>query len=164
MGFSHEQYGHVQVTSISSNTLSNMLKIKDSEQSRDICRLLVRLAQYGFQYEANGGDLLRLSPSAVADLKFEKDFGVPLPANSPAFNWTSKGYWLGSWHGRVAVGLSPMDPVSAATLYKLLQSEATYILYPYPNIFNGVKESFKTGQILVILKPNPLTANRCDSQ
>lgn len=164
IGFAYEQYGHVQVARISPTTLNNMLKIEGSEESRHVCRLLVRLAQYGFEYEANGGDLVKLSPSAVADTEFEKDFGSPLPVNSPAFNWTSKGYWLGSWNGSVAVGFSPVDSVSAAALYKLFQNGATYVFYPYPSVFNGTAEPSEIGQLLVALKSNPLTVNHCDSK
>lgn len=150
--FPQAMYGSVRVTTISDSTLSSLLEAGEPRVSREICTTLAELAQYGFRYRAINPGSNTLVPHDVADEAFVREFGTPLPPNSPAENWTDRGYWLGLFGQHVAVGYSPVDGKSAAYLYSMLKDDSIQLFYPYPSTFTDQPHAERSGQFLVVLR------------
>ena len=150
----YTSYGRIRLTKISPDIRDHLLLTEQSKQQRHFCTFLVRLSHYGFDYKDGGKNLAKLTPSVIKDANFVRDFGEPLPAASPAANWTNKGYWLGASGTQVAVGFSPVDPETANALYQAFKASADQIYYPYPNVFHGKGTPSSIGQFLAVLKSN----------
>lgn len=155
------QYGPVVVTKISRPRLRALAESLRQPYVVELCRSLRSLSQYGIEYKDAGGDPSDLTPGAVSDPEFEREFGRPLPTGTSAKNWTSKGYWLGTWNGMVAVGVSPLDAASAGALYREVASASSHIFFPYPRTFRGESPKAAYGQFLAILKPRASGLFQC---
>lgn len=145
-------YGGVRVTTVSASTLSTLLDASGTKASRETCIDLADLAQYGFRYRGINPRSNRLIPRDVTNEAFIRKFGTPFPPDSPAANWTGKGYWLGFVGGHIAVGYSPVDTKIAAYLYSMFKDNSIQMFYPYPSVFIGQSSDAHSGQFLVLLQ------------
>jgi len=150
--FPQVMYGDVRVTTISDSVLSSLLEVGETKALRETCTALTDLAQYGFRYRDVNPGSNTLVPYDVANDAFVREFGTPLPPDSPAGNWTDKGYWLGLFGQHVTVGYSPVDGKSAAYLYSMLKEDSVQLFYPYPSTFTGQPHRARSGQFLVVLR------------
>ena len=150
--FPHAVYGSIRVTTVSASMLSALLDASEIKASRETCVALADLAQYGFRYRDINPRSSRLIPRDVANDAFIQKFGTPFPLDSPAANWTDKGYWLGLYEGHIAVGYSPVDTKIAAHLYSMFKDESIQMFYPYPSVFTGGSSATHSGQFLVLLQ------------
>jgi len=161
MHMPYEQYGQLRVAKVNRWNLERSLKMASAEQLQHLCESLAQLVKYGVQYVESGKDIASLSPSEISALEFKKDFGNPLPPDSAAKNWTTKGYWLGGWNGHLAVGFSSLDSTNAAALYQKFKDDILQVWFPYPRVFHDGASSAATGQFLMEMKDGDARSIQC---
>lgn len=159
--FPYQQYGPVEVFEISKAALEGKIAKLRASSFLTVCDSLVQLAKTGSNYVSKGAALSSLTPSMVANSEFDTRFGNPLSPESPAANWTTKGYWLGGWDDAIAIGISPIDGSLAARLYASFRDQAQEIYFPYPKAFLGEERPAASGQFLVVLKHGAVLPASC---
>lgn len=162
LGFPFRQYGSTRLYDLSDAALDEKIKNIHAHFTSIICNSLFELAKIGRGYVSKGGTTASLIPFEVADGDFVSKYGTPMPAGSKEANWTSSGYWLGGWGGPLAVGISPVDGMTAARLYASFHDEAEKIYFPYPSIFHGEPRSGESGMVLVVLKDGGPVVASCN--
>lgn len=162
LGLPYRQYGSTRLYDLSDAVLDEKIKNVHAHFTSDVCSSLLELAKIGRRYVSKSATTTSLIPFKVADKDFVSKFGTPMPPGSKEANWTSSGYWLGEWGGPLAVGMSPVDGMTAARLYASFHDEAQKIYFPYPSIFHGEERSGESGMVLVVLKDDGTLAASCN--